>query len=115
MNMPLCENCTNPVQPSLKFCSNCGSPIGTINFFIAGAKVATIPRPSGGLSDQNKPIQPTPNDQKSDAHNPTSKEYRVNANNHGNQSNPGSVANKAAMDNRSNQMNPLHHGSKGKK
>ena len=52
-----------------------------------------------GSKSVSKSTSRSPNDQKSDAFNPTSSE------------------NKAAMDNRSNQMNPnnpAHHHSKGK-
>jgi hypothetical protein len=48
----------------------------------------------------------TPNDQRSDAHNPTSSEYKANMDNHSNQFNPSSPANKSARNNRANQMNP---------
>jgi uncharacterized membrane protein YgcG len=37
----------------------------------------------------------------------------ANLNNHANQLNPNSDANKAGADNRSNQMNPNHSASKG--
>ena len=52
----------------------------------------------------------TPNDQRSDAHNKNSPEYKSNMDHHAQQMNPGSAANKAVNDNRSVQMNPSAPG-----
>lgn len=57
----------------------------------------------------------SPNDQRSDALNPNSSEYKAAHDNRSNSYNPGSSAHKAAQDNRANQMNPNHKKSKGKK
>jgi hypothetical protein len=60
----------------------------------------------------------TPNDQRSDAFNPTSKEYHDRMNHNADLSNPTSKAFKDNADNRSdnmNQNNPAHSKSRGKK
>lgn len=47
----------------------------------------------------------SPNDQRADAHNPTSREYKSNADHQSNIHNPTSSDYKASNDNRSKQMN----------
>jgi len=48
----------------------------------------------------------TPNDQRSDVHNPTSPEFKSAQDHHSDQYNPNSSAYNADANNRSNQMNP---------
>jgi hypothetical protein len=62
-----------------------------------------------------KSHQRTPNDQRSDAFNSTSAEYRAAQIHNTNIHNPTSSEYKDAMDNKANQMNPNNTASKGKK
>ncbi len=59
----------------------------------------------------------TPNDQRSDANNSTSAEYKAGMDHNSNIHNPASAEHQAALDNRANQMNPQYratHGSRKK-
>jgi len=56
----------------------------------------------------------TPNDQRSDVHNPTSAEYKAAQDHNANVHNPTSAEHQATMDNRANRLNPNFRG-KGKK
>ena len=57
----------------------------------------------------------SPNDQKSDAFNPASAEYKARMDHNANIHNPESPEFRAAADNRANQMNPNNSATKGKK
>lgn len=55
---------------------------------------------------------PTPNDQRSNAHNPNNGAHQQGQDNRANQTNPNNPAHQAARDNRANQMNPNHAPTK---
>jgi len=69
------------------------------------------------MTDEKKQER-SPNDQRSDANNPTSEEYHAAQVHNANVHNPTSAEYQAAMANRANQMNPQHPAyskSRGKK
>ncbi len=113
--------CSQPVYPAAPRKARCtSSPSFSAPVRPAEAKATVYQGCAAPLSRAPHNVRVmtdkrSPNDQRSDAKNPTSPEHKAAADSQSNQSNPGSAANQAAADNRSNQMNPNNPASRGGK